>query len=83
MIDDCTDRNNLIEIQRLESKKVKGHNIYWQHGLHGTLFVMLRIAFMRCLNMRKCVCVSPPLRLLGLVITAKPKPPNKSLTQPA
>lgn len=61
MIDDCTDRNNLIEIQRLETKKVKGHggNIYQQHGLRGTLFVALRIAFMTCVSMRTSarVCV--------------------------
>lgn len=59
MIDDYTDRNNLIEIQRLESEKVKGHggNIDQQHGLRGSLFVALRIAFMTCVSMRKCVRV--------------------------
>lgn len=58
-MDDGADGTDLIEIQRPESKKVKGRagTIYGEHGLHGTCFAMLRIAFMVCVRM--CVCVCP------------------------
>lgn len=86
-MDDGADGTDLIEIQRPESKRVKGRagTVYGEHGLRGTFFAMLRIPFMvcACVCVRVCAYVCVCLRLLGLLIMVMPKPSNKSLTQAA